>query len=72
MYGVAVQFIEQAFLLIVIIIQSISPRYIFPILSKRDLIENIKKITLILFSSDFHASVFLFVFAFYYNISFWS
>ncbi len=62
MYGVAVQFIEQAFLLIVIIIQSISPRYIFPILSKRDLIENIKKITLILFLVVIFMQVFSYLF----------
>lgn len=42
-YGVAVQFLEQAFLLISIIIQSVAPRYIFSSIRKDQLQTNVKK-----------------------------
>lgn len=48
MYGVAVQFIEQAFLLLVIVIQTISPKYIFQSMPKANMLRNIKILTFFL------------------------
>lgn len=53
MYGVAVQFMEQAFLLLVIIVQSLSPRYIFSSLNDDVIKGNIRKITFLLLAVVF-------------------
>lgn len=58
MYGVAVQFIEQAFLLLVIVIQTISPKYIFQSMPKKTMLKNIKLISLLLIMLVFMMQVF--------------